>query len=297
VAGFLSGLSRFGQRPVVALSIEGNDLRLICVSGREIVRLVAKPLPPDAMPGGVVADPAVFGSAVRTILNEYEIPHGTVVVGFPDVNAISKMLTLPTDASTKVADVVVREARRDPVIGQGDYRVFHQIVAQSPVQITVFLLAVRRTALTHYLDGLRLAGIAPQMVELRPLAMIRAINQPHTIIANAERPSLDVIVVSNNLPVIMRSVPLSGNDTEFVQEVVHELELTIESYNSQHQPPLNSRLPIALTGELSATPDLQQAVQERLGHPIATLACPFTGPGGFAVANFIVNIGLVLKTR
>ena len=303
MAGLVSGLTRsvgdalasFGRRSVVGLSIEGNDLRLICVSGREMVRLVSRPLGSDVIPGGVVVDAGAFAVAVRTILNDYDIPRSTIVAGFPDLDARSRLLTLPKDASTKLADVVKREARHDEVIGKGDYRIYHQVVSEGQTQIQVFVLAVKQAALTQYLEGLRQAGVIPQMVEMRPLAMIRAINQPHTIIAHIERTALDVIIVANNLPVIMRSVPLS--EAGIVEVVVQELGRTIDAYNSDHPLPLSARLPVALTGELADTPDLQQAVQDRLGHPIATLTCPFAAPAGFAVPTFIVNIGLVLKAR
>jgi hypothetical protein len=286
-----------GRRPIIGLSIEGTDLRLISVSGRKIERVVCKPLPADLMPGGVVADPAAFGAAVSAILTEYEVPRGTVVAGFPDTDAIARMMTLPKEAGKKLVEVAQREARRDPVIGQGDYRIYQQKVGESESEITAFVLAVRRIALEQYLAGLRQAAILPHMVELRPLAMIRAINQPHTIIANVERTSLDVVVVNNNLPLIMRSVPLSGSDAEMVEVVTLELGRTIESYNSNQPQPLNPRLPMVLIGELSAQPDMVEAVEQRLGHPIAPLTCPFAAPPGFAVANFVVNIGLVLKAQ
>jgi hypothetical protein len=306
VAGILSSvshsvgetLSSLTRHPIIGLSIEGSDLRLICVDGRKIVRIVCKPLEPDLMPGGIVADPDAFGLAVRTILNEYELPRGaTVVAGFPDVSAIGKMLTLPRDATTKVAQVVEREARRDPLIGNGEYRIFHQTVNQSQAEITVFVLAVRSDPLDKYLAGLKHAAITPQMVELRSLAMIRAINQPHTIIVNVERTSFDIVIVSNNLPVIMRTMSLTGDDGEIIQDVVAELERTIDSYNSERTPPLNPRLPVALTGEFSASPDLQKAVTGYLGRPIVTPTCPYAAPAGFDVANFVVNVGLALKAR
>jgi Tfp pilus assembly PilM family ATPase len=305
VAGILTGLSQsvsdtlssLRRHPIIGLSIEGSDLRLICVDGRSIVRIVSKPLAPELMPGGIVADPAAFGLAVRTILNEYELPRATVVAGFPDVSAIGKMLILPRDATAKIAQVVEREARRDPVIGNGEYRIFHQTVNKSTTSMTVFVLAVRSDPLDRYLAGLKHAGITPQLVELRSLAMIRAINQPHTIIVNVERTSFDIVIVSNNLPVIMRTMALSGNDAEIVQDVVSELERTIDSYNSNQPHPLNQRLPVALTGEFSTLPDLQQAVTARLDRPIVAPTCPYAAPAGFDVANFVVNIGLTLKAR
>lgn len=289
--------SSLGHHPIIGLSIEGADLRLICVDKHEIVRIVSRPLDPNLAPGGVVADPAAFGHALRTILDEYELPKATVVASFPDICAISKMIPMPKTTPTKVAQVVEREVRRDPVLSSGEYRIFHQVVSNGPAAITVFVLAVRKAALAQYLAGLRQAALAPQMVELRPLAMMRAINQPHIIIANIERTSFDLVIVSNNLPVVMRTMALSGDDGEIVQAVVAELERTIESYNNNQPQPLSADLPVALTGEFSASPDLQQAVTGQLGRPLVSLACPFTAPAGFDVANFVVNIGLVLKAR
>lgn len=307
MAGGASGFARsvreaipsLGGKTVTGLSIEGADLRLICVSGREITRIVNKPLPPETLSGGVVANSAAFGAATRAILDEYEIPRSTVVAGYPDMDAISRTMTLPREASAHINEVVQREARRDPIIGSGAYRIYHQTVGQTKDQIDVFVLAVRGAALDRYLAGLKLAAIAPQMVELRPLAIIRAVSLHETIIAHLERTALDVLVVSNFMPAIMRSVPLpdGGDEASIVETVVVELGRTIEAYNSDRPQALSRELPVTLTGELSTLPPLQTAIPERVGHPVAQMTCPFVAPAGFAAANFAVNIGLVLKAR
>jgi Tfp pilus assembly PilM family ATPase len=304
VAGGLSGWARsvssaiasVGRRVVIGLSVEGNDLRLICISGREIVRFLSRPLPDGAMPGGVVADASVFGKAVRSILHEYELPRATIVAGFSDAEAITKMLTLPAEAGGKLAELVQQEAQNDPVIRSGDYRVYHYVVARTASQTNAFMLAVRGAALDEYVAGLQQAGIAPHMVDLRALAMIRAINQPHTIIAGIERTALDVIIVSNYAPVIMRSVPLSGTEAD-IDLIGREIEQTIEAYNRDHPHPLSPRLPLALIGEMADDPAVQQAIMARVQHPFADLACPYSAPSGFAIANFAVSIGLALKAR
>ena len=290
-------LSSLGHRAVTGLSVEGHDLRMLCVSGQEIVRFASRPLDPNLMPGGMVADPAGFGNAVREAMLEYDFPHGRVVAGFPDLDARSRLLPLPSDSRNKIGDVVKREARHDPVMGKDDYRLFHQIVEEGQSQITVFILAVRRQALSNFIQGLKMANLAPQIVDLRPLALIRAVNQPHSIAVNIERGAMDVVIVRNNMPVIMRSVPLNEDQPSIVDDVIRELEVTIAAYNNEYPTPLNPRLPLALTGDLASGLEMQQAVQERLGHPLAALSCPFTGAPGLDVANYMVNIGLVLKAR
>ena len=296
MAGLMSRLPGFGRRSIISLSIEGNDLRLVCVTGKEIVRFASHTLDPDAMPGGMVTNPTVFGHALRAILAESDIPRGTWIVGFPDSDACSRILNLTKDSRLAVADMVRREMRRDPFLASNEYRLFHQVVEEKTTEIKVFVLAVRRAALTGFLEGLRIAGIAPRLVELRPLALIRAINQPHTIIANVERTFVDVIIVSNYLPMIMRSVPLPEDNTA-TTEIVNELKRTIDSYNGDHPVQLKARLPLVLTGEMSSRPDLVDALTNGLQRPVVGPGCPFIAPPGFAVESFVVNLGLILKAR
>ncbi len=290
-------LPSLGQAPVIGLSIEGNDLRLIYVRNQAIERIASPKLDSALMPGGMVADPAAFGSAVRAAVSAFDLPRAAVVAGFPDTGARSKIITLPKTASQRIAEVVQRQARQDPVMGTPDYRLFHQVVAEGANEISVFALALQRVALDNFIAGLRLGGVAPQRLEWRPLAIMRAINQPHIMIAHVERPSVDVIIVSNNLPVIVRSVPLSDDEATIVPDVVRELQQTIDAYNHDHAQPLSPHLPIALTGELADAPDLRPAIEEQVGHPVASPTCPFKAAAGFAVASFITPIGLALKAR
>ncbi len=293
---FGAGLGLAG-RSVVALSLEGTDLRVLCARGRAVERWLSVPLDPALLPLGTGRDPAAFGQAVRSILSEHEVPRGRVVAGFPATHALSCLLSLPPMPPATLRDVLRREAKRVLWVDSAEYHLFHQVVEEASDHVRIFLIAVRREALDAYLSGLRLANVVPQMVELRPLAMVRAISQPHIIISNAERSSLDVIIVSNSVPVVMRSLLVEETDVAGACGlVVDELERTIASYNdSNRDRPLSPRLAVALTGELSAEPDLHHLVRERLGRPVAALSCPLSCPQGFPVANFVVNAGLVLK--
>jgi hypothetical protein len=307
VADSTTGLSRVlqnllpsrGQREIIGLSIEGNDLRIICVQEHEIVRFINRPLDPKLIPDGVVPDPAAFGLAVKKILTDYNLNPATVIAGFPDVKAVSKIVELQKQRGLSFADAVKRAARIELLVDDTGWRVFHQVVAQHSEQMKVFLLAVRRAPLADYMKGLKLAGIAPVMVDLRPLAMVRAVDQPYIIIAHVERTSLDLVIVANNLPAIMRSTLLSSTDgVVSMSGVVDEISKAIDACDRNNPDhPLDPSVPIALSGELSTTPELQQGIQDKLKRTIVTTRCPLTAAAGFDTANFIVNIGLVLKLQ
>lgn len=294
VSAGMNGPTSPNAPPVVALSIEGNDLRLLYVRGGTIERLASRQLDSSILPGGVVGDRVAFGAAVRGILTEFEIPPVPVVAGFPESAARSTIIDVPKQDQQKTAEVVRRHARQDPVMGNPDYRLFYQVVAESAQEMRVFALAVRRAVLDEFVEGLRLARVTLRRVEWRPLALARAINQPHALIAHIEKTTLDVIVVSNNAPLIVRSVALGGADTA-VADVARELEHTIAAYNAEHAQPLSPHLSLTLTGEVGDLPEARAAIAEQLQRQLAVLQCPFKSKGGVAIASFIVPIGLALR--
>ena len=62
---------------------------------------------------------SVAVSVLLKILRQRNIDiRQTIVAGYPDMDAISRLMTLPKEAGARISEVVQREARRDP-IGKG----------------------------------------------------------------------------------------------------------------------------------------------------------------------------------
>lgn len=287
-----------GSAPITTLSFEGYDLRVLTVRGRAIERFISTPFDPALIPDGVVQDAQTFGEALRITLTEHEVAGNVVRAAFPAAHALARLLTLPKVGQDVLRDMVRRESKRAFLIEPAEYHIFHQPVAEHGNEMRVYVIAVRKDMLEPYLAGLRAAGLYPDVVELRPLAIVRAVNQPHTIIANVERSSFDIVIVSNNVPAVMRSLLLHDGEAGAGQaNLVDELEHTIAFYNdSNRERPLSPRLPVVLTGELADAQELQDALRERLDREISQVSCPFACPAGFAVGNFAVNIGLAQRS-
>ena len=279
-------------QPVVALSIDGGDARLICVKDREIWRM-ASPSLAALMHDGAVVDPDAFGAELRRVFTDYEIPDATVVAGFPDPFARSAIVTLPTSSLPEIEGTIRLQLGREWSETAGDGRLFLHTIRQTGSETTVFGLMVRRAPLDRYLQALKVAGIRPSQVELRSLAMTRAVNLPYAVIVSVERTELDIVIVNGNLPVVMHSAVLSESGA--VRQAAAAVEDVVNAYRKSQIDAGTLQMPAVLTGALCEEPELRQIIREKLGLAVAPLACPFKAPPGFAVANFVVGIGLALK--
>ncbi len=142
-----------------------------------------------------------------------------------------------------------------------------------------------------------MAELKPVSFDTAPLALARAINQSPAIIAHVELNTLDVIILGDNIPAVMRShfseESLSGDDAEWV---AGEIERTVSFYNTSRREALPPEVPVYLSGSLASNLELSRAVEETTGHstyeakPVAAL------PEELPVASMMVNIGLALKS-
>ena len=105
------------------------------------------------------------------------------------------------------------------------------------------------------------------MIDIKPLALQRMVNQATTIIVNLESFSLDVIVSINHIPILVRSVPLeTGNLSEEAKLdlLSQELARTVKYYNESNK---NNRLPddtaVFLTGELFDKSQITSRLDEK----------------------------------
>jgi hypothetical protein len=145
-------------------------------------------------------------------------------------------------------------------------------------------------------------GINPQIVELKAMALTRAVNREQALILNIEPSSFDIVIVVNGVPEIMRTVAWQQNgltpekEIDAVEYLAANLETTVDFYNSHHlEIPLEANVPTFITGQMSADINLVEKLQARLDYPVEPLAPPVEFPAYLPVSQYAVNIGLALR--
>jgi Tfp pilus assembly PilM family ATPase len=172
-----------------------------------------------------------------------------------------------------------------------------QVIGEDGGQLRVYLLAVPRDLLDAQVLAIQAAGVRPHLMDLKPLALIRAVNQKDAIIADLEPDSLDVIIVVDDIPSIMRTIALSGDGVqEKVNRLAEELRRTIKFHNdSQKDKRLDPSTPVYVTGSLMGEAKVVEDIALLVERPVQRPNPPLECPPGMPVGKFMVNIGLALK--
>jgi hypothetical protein len=110
---------------------------------------------------------------------------------------------------------------------------------------------------------------------------------------------MELVIVSDDIPVLIRSVFLGEgvvNQDYAVGRISDELGRTIVTYNEiNKERPLDQDTPIYLTGAAAAGVPFALNVAALTGRTVQPLEPPITIPADLPIAEYMVNIGLLLK--
>ena len=264
VAAVAAGLALFLSRrrgPVVSLSIEGNTIRVVSCQGRRVSAWKSIPFNPTLLQGGFVANAAGLSQVLKSALRD--VKPGRVIVALPGFQSVLRVIALPKVKGLRPA------------------------------------VAVPRVPLLALIDALRQAGIRLWKIDTKPLALARAVNQGHAVVGSLESNSIDVVVVLDHAPVVIRSLFLG--EEAVVPEVVlprfvEEVSRTITFYNDINRGnPLPRTVPIYLCGALSGNPEVGREIERATGHQVSQAYAVLSYPPDFPVSQMMVNLGLVMK--
>jgi type IV pilus assembly protein PilM len=163
----------------------------------------------------------------------------------------------------------------------------------------VFVAAYPKKSTDILIKTLRLAGVTPRVLDTAPLALCLAVNEPRAIIADVKLDSLNIMVLAERVPQVIRSLSLqsegktiSGN----MATISEEFSRTVAFYNSSHQQaPIDSTVPVFVSGDLASAPDTWPELVGKLNSKVSVLPIALEYPENFPVNDFVVNLGLATK--
>ncbi len=285
------------SREVTTLNIEGSSIRLLTAKGNSVQRWAETPLEPGLVRDGLILDPRGVGTGIDGLFASRGVPKQRVMTCLTGLRAIPREITLPRIPTGQIEGAVRREARREMPLPLDDLYLSWQVLDQQGGQTRVYVLGVPRDLLDAQVEAIRAAGIKPHVMDLKPLALIRAVNEKEAIIADLEQHSLDVIIVVDDVPAIMRTIALGVESNEDkVRRLVEELRRTVKFHDDSHRErPLDPNTPIYLTGGLMTDTSVVEAIKVMSTRPVMIPTPPLTCPPDMPVPTFMVNIGLALK--
>jgi type IV pilus assembly protein PilM len=285
---------------VTTLFIRDTGINLLVMKGNQIEKWAVSPLEPGLVSQGLIVDEAQVAEKVKQIFKETGASTKKVTVGLSGHDSLYRVITLPELPDAVLPEAIRREAKRTiPTPLDEVYFSYQRLPSQTKGESRIFLATFPRNLVDALIKMLRQAGVKPQVMDLAPLALCRIPNVARAIIVNARLDHLDVIVLADRLPQVIRRLALPG-EAESLEDrmplIAEEFNRTVAFYNSGHmEKPLDSTVPVFVSGDLTEAPDMWTSAVGGAAYTVSALPAPVNVPDGLNPNQFMVNIGLALK--
>lgn len=293
----------FGETPKCAISLEGPDVRMVAVRGGQVVSWHETTLPPRAIRNGLLVAGQETGQRIREFLSQHGLPLEHLRIALPGLQSITRVLDVPIIVHTNLDSLVTREARRLLQVSPDTHYVFWQkllTTQRSPVD-RVYMVVVPRAPLEATVQLFTSAGLKVSSVDLKPLAVARAVNVRDGIIGHADLHGGDVVIVTGGIPTLIHSFYWGDEPQTNEYALIRTADAlirTISSYNDgNREHPLDQNVPVYLTGPLAAHDDLATTVAQMTGRQVTEPLPPalLRYPPNFPLQTFTVALGMALK--
>ncbi len=287
------------RKRVISLSIDGTSVRVLSSSGDSVERWDNIPFPSEFVGRGHIINPVGLGGVIKDALAERKLSKGKVVCALSAAGTISRVLNLPKMDARQLGTIVDRETRRLTDDSVGRNYIHWQALPSSNGQQQVYLLIVPKGPLSALVKTIKAAGLKASLIDLKAMALMKAVNRRNAIIANGENNSIDTTIVRHDVPMVIRSVFFGDgvlSTDQAADRIGDEVMQTLAAYsNSYRDKPLPQQVPVFLTGAVAGSVAAALNVTTLTGHPIGNLQPPLRYPDDLPVAEYAVNMGLILR--
>jgi len=285
---------------VTTLFIRDTSIKLLVMKGEQVEKWASVPLEPGLVSQGLIVDEEQVADRVKQIFKETGANTNKVITALSGDDSLYRIITLPELPEAVFPEAVKREVKRTiPTPLEDIYYSYQHLPSLMRGESRVFLVTFPRNLADALVRTLRQAGVKPYVMDLAPLALSRIPDESQAVIVNARLDHLDVAVIADRLPQVIRRLSLPG-ETESLEErlplIAEEFNRTVAFYNSSHvENPIDATVPVFVCGDLVDEPEAWQSVVGGAGYQVTALSSSVESPEGFNPNEFMVNIGLALK--
>ena len=286
-------------KKATTLFIRDTNINLLVMRGRQVEKWASSPLEPGLVSQGLIVDEDGVAEMVRQLFKQEKVAMNNVITALSGHDSLYRIIALPDVPEAVLPEAVRREAKRTIPTPLDEVYFSYQSVPAMKGERRVFLATFPRNSVDALVRTLRKAGVRPYIMDLAPLALCRIPDVPRAIVVNARLDHLEIMVIVDRLPQVIRRLSLPG-EAESLEEklplIAEEFNRTVTFYNSGHlEKPLDSSVPVFVCGDIAEAPDTWQSLVGEKGYSASLLPSPVEAPEGFNADQFMVNMGLALK--
>lgn len=283
----------------VALSMETNLARLLSIRGKAVKRWGEVNFPAGSVKDARIIDPGGVAAALDDLFSSTGISRNGVLVSISGFRSVTRTVTLPRVSSNLLGEAIRWAAQREMTVPLKEIYLSWQVIGSRDNENNVYLAGTPRDIFDPLYHVLRRAGIRPQVIELKPIALSRVVNQSEAVLIDLEDESTDIIIVADGIPEVTHTAMVKAEDLlleERLQKVIGALGQTFAFFKNVHpEHPLSASTPVYLTGALTSNPETGVLLREGIKQPIETLPLRIKQTPDFPLSRYAVNIGMALR--
>src|SRR3989338_794524 len=247
--------------------------------------------------------------AIKKVFKENNVKPGDVVTAIQSEETMVRYFQMPKIPKQERSAAVNFEAKRYIPFRMEDVVSDFQVLPSKVIQnsMDVVFVAVKKNTIEQYLNMLVAVGLRPLIVESAPFSLMRAFNAAqqidinvNTAIVSINLDTLNINILRNGVPYIIRDVVLSGitpEDKSFepvFEKILAEIKLSFDFYEKQFPSEvidkiiIYSKLPLENWHEIVGK-ELQIPVE--MGDPLRGIRVK----SGIVPARAAVCFGLALR--
>jgi hypothetical protein len=229
--------------------------------------------------------PASLAGALRELLTAAGVGARRARLTLPDAATVSRTLVLPPMRDRDLTRAMRYEAERHLPFPIGQARWSWDLLERRVDAVIVYLVATWGDVADRWAEAARLAGLRPEVLEPRSLALVRALDRDQAVLLEGRGGLLHLTVVQHRRPALIDRAPWGGRD-DGLERLLHRA--------FRHQSAAGRLPPVLLAGELEG---------ERL--PVPVPAVPVgevlddhlpAAPPTFRAGAHLAELGLAMRS-
>ena len=178
------------------------------------------PTPSGAMKDGVVTDPAVVAESLRQLMSDGAFTAKRTVTAVAGPTVVVRQVSMPQMSERELRESTKYEAERFLPYAVDEAQIDAKILGKSEdgQNMDVLIVAAQKDLVLSQVSALQLAGLTPQVVEVEPFAMTRAmiaaddpIFERNVAIINLGASSSSINITKAGFVPFTRNVPIGGD--------------------------------------------------------------------------------------
>jgi Tfp pilus assembly PilM family ATPase len=281
-----------GRRPFVCLDFGSDQVSALEVVNGSVTRWGSRPLEEDALRNGDPTVPSIVADAVQQTLERAGIQARHTRMALPDEATVSRQLVLPPMPRRDLSRAMHFQAEKTIPFPIQRACWSWDVVDQTKEGVWVYLAAAWRDTVERFVEVARAAGLVPQVLEPRSLAVARALAQEQALLVDAGARRLQATLLVRGQPAYVDEVKLDSAVVDR-REALNRLVQRAYRFQSTASA-LSGRLaPLLLAGEL----ELSQVELPVGGRPVSEVLNGHlpAAPTGFRPGAHLANLGLSVR--